>query len=189
MAARTRARGVEVVAEPKDQKGLAALPGRWVVGPTWGWRRRSNKHVARSLASATPSLSPPSRSGALQGAERTHPLFGSALSDLRHSLDPTVDAAALKPGAGRPDSCFPVARDAGARDEVVRRKCRGVPADPIPPLGAFKPCGGGDDRLHATSRMSGPNERRVVLKPDLDVSEVRFNARPSQPLSTVSTKR
>ena len=71
------------LAEPKDQKGFAALPRRWVVGLAWGWRRHSNKHVARSLASATPSLSPPcptSRSGALQRFERAHLLFGSALN-------------------------------------------------------------------------------------------------------------
>lgn len=91
------------------------------------------------------------------------------LNNLRHALDQAVHSSVLVLNPqSKKLTYFPICKDAGDIDPVVKSRCPGVHPDIIRLLISFKPYFGGDDFLWALCRIAGPNKHQVVLGVDID---------------------
>lgn len=87
-----------------------------------------------------------------------------AADALRSALDHACFAVATIAGAVDPKSThFPFADDPAQLENVIRRKCRDLPADFVDLLRAYKPYAGGNDLIWAFNKVRAGNQHRFLL--------------------------
>lgn len=102
-------------------------------------------------------------------------IVSNVINNLRHSLDQSVNCAAIELGATKRNNYFPFAKDANEFSLTVKKRCPSVPPNLLKVLEEFKPYGGGDDLLYSFNRITGANKHQVLLNMNIHVPHLIMN--------------
>ncbi|MFG1226017.1 hypothetical protein [Xanthobacter wiegelii] len=96
---------------------------------------------------------------------RARSVMSGAIGDLRHALDmATCESARLLGASAGHQTYFPFANSFDELEPTIRKRCKHVRPEILDIIRGWKPYKGGDDDLHAITRLAGIGKHRELLK-------------------------